>query len=149
LTLRAVALNGVCKRITRNTRTANNPVASVTGGCDLIDARSTRDRGRIGTIATGCTRCTRGAVQPVTGVTGGRDLIGAIGTRDCGHVGTGANGSTGLAHRTSVQPVTGVTGVNTPVKSIQVHHTCRTHVISASDVVVGNGGQRVRGTCGA
>ena len=60
-------------------------------------------------------------------------MIGVVSTRDCGRVGTFATGA----------------AIVTSVKSIQVHHTCRTHVISASDVVVGNGGQRVRGACGA
>jgi len=93
LTRRAVALNGICKSITRITRTVNQPVTGVTGGCDLIGARCTRDCGRVGTVATRSTGTTRTVNQPVTGVTGGCDLIGARCTRDCGRVGTVATGA--------------------------------------------------------
>ena len=112
MTHRAVALNSKCKSITRNTRTSDQPVTGVTVGCDLVSARRTRDRGRVGAVAarsTGLTHCavalngirksitrtTRTSDQPVTGVTGGCDLIGAVSTRDRGCVGTVATRSTG------------------------------------------------------
>ena len=44
------------------------PVTSVTGGCNLIGARSTRDRGRVGTFARRSTSTTRGAGGASTGV---------------------------------------------------------------------------------
>ena len=131
----------IATRSTGTTRIFVQPVTGVTSGRDLVGARRTRDRGRVGTIATrstGFARCavalhskcisitrnTRTSNQPVTGVTGGCNLIDDARSR----VGT---------------------AIVTSVKSIQVHHTRRTHVIGATDVGVDNGGQRVRGTCGA
>ena len=46
----------------------DQPVTGVAGGCDLIGARSTRDRGRVGTVATRSTSTTRGAGGASTGV---------------------------------------------------------------------------------
>ena len=105
-------MNSVCISSTRNTRTSDQPVTGVTGGCDLIGARSTRDRGRVGTFATrgtGLTLCavqgnsvckritrtTRIRDQPVTGVAGGCDLVGVRCTHDRGRVGAVATRSTG------------------------------------------------------
>jgi hypothetical protein len=68
LTHCAVALNGKCISITRNTRTSDQPVTGVTGGCDLIGARRARDRCRVGTVATRSTGLTRGAGGASTGV---------------------------------------------------------------------------------
>ena len=44
------------------------PVTRVTGGRNLIGARSTRDRGRVGTFATRSTSTTGGAGGASTGV---------------------------------------------------------------------------------
>ena len=64
----AVALNGICRSRTLTTRTVDQSVTGVTGGCNLIGARSTRDRGRVGTVATRSTGTTRGAGGASAGV---------------------------------------------------------------------------------
>ena len=51
-----------------NTRIRDQPVTGVTGGCDLIGARCTRDCGCVGTVATCSTGCTRGTGGASTGV---------------------------------------------------------------------------------
>ena len=64
----AVVFNGIRSCFTLNTRISNQPVTGVAGGCDLIGARRTRDRGRVGTVATRSTSTTRGAGGASTGV---------------------------------------------------------------------------------
>ena len=65
--VRAAAVNVVARRV-GIACTPDQRVPGVTGGCDVIGARSTRDRGRVGTVATRSTGTTRGAGGASTGV---------------------------------------------------------------------------------
>jgi hypothetical protein len=85
--VRAAAVNVVARRV-GIASTPEQRVTGVTGGRNLIDARRTRDRSRVGTVATCSTRTARTSVQPVTSLTGGRNLIDTRRTRDRSRIGT-------------------------------------------------------------
>ena len=108
MTRRSVALNGIRRGSTCTTRTSDQPVTGVTGGCDLIGAIGAGDRGRVGTVASrGAWRTSSTSVScPGIGIAA-RWALFATSVAMCRIMLLGTNWTSFLI---GVQPVTRVTG---------------------------------------
>ena len=134
-------MNSKCKSITRNTRTSDQPVTGVASGRDLVGVIGTRDRGRVGTVASRSTWRTSSTSVSCPGIgIAARWALFATSVAMCRIMLLGTNWTSFLI---GVQPVTRVTGGRNLIGAIGAGDRGRVGTVASRST------RRTRGTGGA